>query len=649
MPHQNDDINKNQSISTKILKSIFDYAPIGVFQSTLQGKFIYVNFAISSMLGYASQEDLIRFVNKSSIANTIYEDPNRYPMLLSETTQSEGVWKVFENRYKRKDGIVIDAILSISERLDSDTGHLSFFGFVQDISEKKRSENALKQSEYRLKDAQHLAGIGSFHYDARRDQSWWSEELFRLYGLKPKNEPMSLAAASSFTHPEDRHIGNEMMQQALLTGDAVEFEYRVVWPDASIHYHHAISRVKTDKNHQMTEICGTIQDITERKHVEQEKQKIEQQLNQAQKLESLGVLASGIAHDFNNLLGGIFGYIDLAKTFTKDETTANLLAKSLITMDRAKNLTMQLLTFAKGGSPIRKIESLSPFLEEAVQFALSGSNVSCMFNIPADLWRCDIDKNQISQVIDNIVINAIQAMPSGGTIEISACNTLTEPKNTVPMAAGHYIKLSFKDHGIGIPQQILPLIFDPFFTTKTKGHGLGLTTSYSIISRHGGYIEVESEPGIGSTFHIFLPASEEDISSTKIDTVLRHKGAGTFLIMDDEPVIRDAISVMLGSFGYSVVLMENGKDTIDYFLAEKNANRICSGMILDLTIPGGKGGKETVTELRKIDAEIPIFVMSGYADDPVMANPGAYGFTASICKPFKTVELAEMLEKYLKK
>jgi two-component system cell cycle sensor histidine kinase/response regulator CckA len=379
-----------------------------------------------------------------------------------------------------------------------------------------------------------------------------------------------------------------------------------------------------------------------------EKRKLLETTQNIQKLESIGVLAGGIAHDFNNLLGGIFGYIDLANEETDKRKLSSYLSKAMTTIDRARALTAQLLTFAKGGAPIQKIGHLFPFVQETAKFALSGSNVSCSFDVPQGLWACNFDKNQIGQVIDNLIINAQQAMPLGGTIELTARNITFAEKEIPNRPKGNYVRISLKDHGIGMTKELLPRIFDPFFTTKAKGHGLGLATCFSIINRHDGYIDVESESGTGSTFHVYLPATTDVVSSASEMSATPHKGSGTFLIMDDEEVIRETIHGMLASFGYNVVCKENGKDAVDFFTTEIKANRTFAGMIFDLTVPGGMGGKDAVEEIRKLNTVIPVFVASGYAEDPVMKNPIEYGFTGSICKPFKKSELMEMLNKHVK-
>lgn len=393
-------------------------------------------------------------------------------------------------------------------------------------------------------------------------------------------------------------------------------------------------------------IESIVTDITEQKHSEDV-------MRNSQKLESIGVLAGGIAHDFNNFLGGLSNNIELAMLKNRDERVSSYLARSSRSIDRANALAGQLLTFAKGGAPIKEVAHLFPFVEETIHFVLSGSSISSRFHIAEDLWPCYFDKNQIGQVVDNIIINAQQAMTSGGTIVIAACNITLSANEHPVLAAGNYIKLSITDHGIGISKESLPNIFDPYFSTKVKGKGLGLATCYSIINRHSGCIDVESELGSGSTFHVYLPASPESSSIQaekhfQSDCCL-HRGSGTFLVMDDEDIILESMKDILEDYGYSVVLTKNGKDAVDFFVQETNKNRKVAGMIFDLTIPGGMGGKEAIREIRNIDSDTPAFVISGYSSDPVIANPLEYGFNASLCKPFKMDDLSKMLEKHIQK
>jgi PAS domain S-box-containing protein len=451
---------------------------------------------------------------------------------------------------------------------------------------------------------------------------------------------------SRYISNDDQDTYTTHRNTTIVTGEPQVVELRMMKKSGKQFWARMESAVKEcagEKTHRIV-----ISNITECKESEALQQKQNQQIQQAQKLQSLGVLAGGIAHDFNNLMGGIFGYIDLALMETKDGVITEYLHAAMSTMHRARTLTDKLLTFARGGAPNKKTTPLAPFIQETVHFAVSGSNVACEMDIEENLWSCTIDKGQISQAISNIIINAQQAMPDGGTITVSAGNISFETNNNLILAKGNYVKISIRDHGRGIPEEIMPHIFDPFYTTKTKGHGLGLTTSHSIIKRHGGYIDVESELGQGSMFTLFLPATIE-ADSVSAPAITEHKGSGIMVIMDDEECIRETTKIMLDAMGYTVVSTKNGRETLDVLMAETRANHRVRAMILDLTVAGGMGGVAAITEIRKTNTTLPVFVASGYSDDPVMTKPCEYGFTASISKPFRRVELAELLEKYVKK
>jgi signal transduction histidine kinase/CheY-like chemotaxis protein len=506
---------------------------------------------------------------------------------------------------------------------------------------RKGSEEKLRESEYFFKESQRAAFIGSYKFDIV-NCSWESSEVLdALFGID-ESFPKTTQGWIDIVHVDDREMMDRYLKEEVIAKrNPFAKEYRITRKnDGETRWVNGLGALSFDNHGNIASMFGTVQDISERK-------KTESLLLNSQKLEALGVLSGGIAHDFNNLLGGIFGYIDLAREKAKTEDVTLNLSKAMNTIERARGLTRQLLTFAKGGAPIIKTGCLFPFVQETVQFALSGSSVLCRFSVPDNLRPCSFDRDQIGQVIDNIIINAQQAMPGGGVIKVSARNSSFSEKEHSVLSAGEYVKLSFADSGIGISKDVLPSIFDPFYTTKAKGHGLGLATCYSIVNRHGGCIDVESEPGKGSTFHVYLPTSSEPMASLWKKPSAAHEGKGTALIMDDEEVMRDTISEMLKSLGYAVLCKANGRDAIDYFLSETKANRTISWMMFDLTVPGGMGGKEAVAELRKLNLKTPVFVVSGYADDPVMANPADYGFTASICKPFRRSELAEMLNKYL--
>jgi PAS domain S-box-containing protein len=515
-----------------------------------------------------------------------------------------------------------------------------YIGIVIDITARKQAESEIHLAKSRMNYALQAAQIGVWELDLVDMTTWRSAKHDEIFGYANLLPHWSSEIFLEHVLPEDRAVVKEALQRTIDTQVDQRFECRIRRTDGEVRWIWARGNPQFDEHGKPTKMFGIIQDITEQKRAEEA-------LQRAQKLDSLGILAGGIAHDFNNLLGGIFGYIDLACGDSTEEPVISSLSKALSCMDRARGLTQQLLTFAKGGAPVKKPAQLFPFIQEAAQFALSGSDVTCRIDVTPDLWVCNVDKNQIGQVIDNLMINAQQAMPMGGIIDLAACNVPQGAKRPPALDAGNYVKISVKDRGIGMPPELLPRIFDPFFTTKAKGHGLGLSTCYSIIHRHGGCIDVESEPGKGSTFYIFLPASGESVLPAAEQAEAKHRGTGTILIMDDEESMRNAMRDILEMFGYRVVCKQDGRDAIGFFVEETKAKRKIAAMILDLTVPGGMGGKEAIGEIRKLCSEIPVFVVSGYAEDPVMANPSAYGFTASLCKPFRTAELARMLSRYL--
>jgi two-component system cell cycle sensor histidine kinase/response regulator CckA len=515
--------------------------------------------------------------------------------------------------------------------------------------ELRRAQLDLEVLRARYFDLYDLAPVGYFTLNEMgfiMEANLMASELLRTTRISLINKPLS-----GFIIPKDQDIYYKHRIRLFEKNAPQQCELRLVKKDGSRFWARLDSTVIQSADG--IPVCRVVMsDITGQKRAEEERMNFERQLQQSHKLESLGVLAAGIAHDFNNLLQGVYGYIELANSESRDDRITGYLSEALDTTVRARGLTRQMLTFAKGGAPVTEISPLFPFVQETVQFALSGSSVASRFTVQENLWICSIDKNQIVQAINNIIMNAQQAMPHGGTIEITAANIMVEEKEHPPLKKGNYVKLSITDSGCGIPKETVEHIFDPFFTTKSTGHGIGLATSYSIVNRHGGCIDVESEPGKGSTFHILLPAYTEAVSSRAQETPVgpvKHSGSGTFIVMDDEKIIRDSIGYMLRSFGYTVVCAKNGKEACDAIIEETKANRTIAGMIFDLTVPGGMGGKEAVAKIRKSGTEVPVFVVSGYDDDPVMANPSAYGFTASICKPFRMDELAKMLEKNMKK
>ena len=381
---------------------------------------------------------------------------------------------------------------------------------------------------------------------------------------------------------------------------------------------------------------GIVEDITE-----------EAEMARSEKLDSIGVLAGGIAHDFNNLLTAIFGNITLAKMYANREGEVyKRLEESEKAALRAKDLTQQLLTYSKGGAPVKTMISIRELVTESAGFALMGSNVKCEFSIPDDLWPVEADEGQLSQAVNNLIINAAHAMPEGGTIQLHCRNMGGDPNDPTP-ARGNHVSISIMDQGIGIPKEHLPKIFDPYFTTKRKGSGLGLSTTYSIIKNHGGHLEVESELGIGTTFHIYLPPAAAGNPSSKVEEDLFVPGKGKILVMDDEEAVLDVAREMLESFGYSVTVACDGAEAIAIYRQAMASGEPLDSVLMDLTVPGGMGGQEAIKKLLEIDPDVKAIVCSGYSNDLIMSSYRDYGFRGVIRKPYSLKQLSDTISDVL--
>lgn len=380
--------------------------------------------------------------------------------------------------------------------------------------------------------------------------------------------------------------------------------------------------------------------------------KMEEELLKVKKLESIGVFAGGIAHDFNNLLLAIIGNISLARRIAdNDEQMQELLLSAQKASERAKDLTAKLLTFASGGEPVRATESLPRLLEESASFVLSGSNVKCDIEFDPDLWSVSMDRAQINQVIQNLVLNADQSMPQGGIVKITCENVLEREILVTGLDKGRYVRVIVQDKGIGISSENITRVFDPYFSTKNKdsnkGSGLGLAIVHSIISKHGGVITVDSAPGRGSIFTIYLPATLETTSDKSEVIKLIDKRGGKILVMDDEEMIRTVVCNMLLHLGYQTIEATGGDEAVALYVHERDNGVSFDAVIMDLTIPGGKGGVETVGEILKLDPNARVIVSSGYSNDPILNNYKAYGFCNIVTKPYELYDLAQVLNQVL--
>jgi PAS domain S-box-containing protein len=496
------------------------------------------------------------------------------------------------------------------------------------------AEVALKESEKRyrhlfenMNDAAFLAEVdsGTIIGTNRAAEALLGRKQAEIIGMH-----------QSELHPEElfnqyRDIFNEHRAQETATA----YECEVMRADGSIVLVDISASTFSIGGNKL--VLGIFHDITVRKQMEQEIQK-------SQKLESLGLLAGGIAHDFNNLLTAIMGNVSFSLHFLKkeDKLYNRLIEAEKATM-RARDLTKQLITFSKGGAPITETIEIGEMIEESASFALRGSNVKYALTIAPGTPAIAADPGQINQVLNNLIINADQSMPEGGTININA-KSIDLGSDFAPLPGGRYVKISITDQGAGIPEKHLQKIFDPYFSTKQKGSGLGLASTYSIIEKHLGHIGVESEVGVGTTFTIYLPASGKKAAMTDDKETGCVKGTGKILVMDDEEIIQDLVREFLTSLGYTVESAYDGAETLELYSRAKEAGVPFDIVIMDLTIPGGMGGKETIKSLLEIAPYAKAIVSSGYSQDPIMAEFKTYGFSGVVAKPYRLDELASVVK-----
>lgn len=618
---------------------LLEHLNVGVFVSSLDGQMLECNDRTVQMSG-ESRESLL-----TKQLATHYEDPNDRVRLVAEL-RSTGSVRNFETWTRQRSGKRVAASMNaVLSPIGPDGGKL-ILGMLEDITERKLAEERAGESEQRFRviAEQSMLGILIFQDDAIR---FVNQAVSELNGYSV--EEMMTWTGSDFArviHPDDSAFVTEQgrRKQAGEPSALSHYSYRIVAKSGENRWVEQYSR--SVEYGGRSAVFVTLIDITARRQAEASLSQLSLNMERTAKLESLGVLAAGIAHDFNNLLGGLFGHLDLARAQLDPTSGAHAhLALAHQAFERAKALTGQLLAFAKGGAPVRKVGSLASSIRQCTEFALSGSNVKLELELPEDLWGAEYDANQLAQAFDNILINAKQAMPSGGTLRIVGRNVVAEAGPAPELEPGRYVKLSFADAGPGISDAILGRVFDPFFTTKSEGSGVGLTATYAILKKHDGHVEVESPAGNGATFHVWLPAVLQPGDGNDAQPAPRElkSGRGLVLVMDDDDMVRQVAGSMLSHLGYEPVPSCDGLEALERTRALLAEGKRLHAAMLDLTVRSGKGGRETVRPLRELMPELLIIASSGYSDDPVMADPTLFGFTASLHKPFRLTELADIL------
>jgi two-component system, cell cycle sensor histidine kinase and response regulator CckA len=532
-------------------------------------------------------------------------------------------------------------------RIESDPmvvpgGGVVWNGVVSDVTRWKLTEEKLRESEELYRLLTELGPNAIIVADLTGEIQVLNPKARQLFGYAGDSEAIG-GNITAWVAPGSREAGRSAVGELFRNGSVTDLELRLLHSGGSEFTGDVnASLLRDGMGHPKLAII-VASDITQRKHGEAERLKL-------QKMEAIGTLAGGIAHDFNNLLQGVFGYISLAKMeLDGSEAAVALLDQAEQAITQAVNLTSQLLTFAKGGQPLKKRIVLRQAIENATKFALSGSSSNCVTAIAGDLWAADADEGQIGQVIQNIVLNASQAMQHSGTVRISAHNVESsdEDASTLP-GVGRFIRIQIVDSGTGIPPQYLSKVFDPYFTTKQEGSGLGLATSYSIVKRHDGVIAVSSEPGVGTSFSVYLPAAAAQTEpQVQLKTLPAHPAAsgrqGRVLVMDDEEMVRSVAGKMVQSCGYEVAYAADGAEAIAKLREARRTGSPFDVVILDLTVKGGMGGEEAIGKIREMDTAIKAVVSSGYSENPVLSHYRAYGFDACLSKPYTLAALRESL------
>jgi len=633
--------------TNKFLKNILDSSSsISIISTDLEQNVLFWNKGAENIFGYTAEE-----IVGSQKINILYPGGEELKLVkaIRSKMMKEKKGVSCEIREITKDGRKLWINMNLTPRLDEEGHVIGILGIGEDISRRKLAEQALQESEKRYREFVEGTDDLVTRMNDKRRFIYVNHAAEKIFGINI--EKLIGMSAFDFLHPEDRErthteftkwIGDRLPSATIenrqvnrITGDFREMLWTI-----NLNY---------DEKGHLTGINSIARDMTERK-------KIEDALLKAEKLNSLGTFAGGIAHDFNNLLSVILGNLSLMeddiKPFIK---TSNFLKEATKASLRARDLTTRLITFSKGGRPVKKVCSIGKLINDSVTTALSGSDVDYKLSLPDDLFPVAVDQEQMKQVIHNIVANASEAMAGEGAINVCCENVMIGEKETLPLKETKYVKLSIKDQGVGISEENLTKIFDPYFSTKEigteKGTGLGLAVCNSIVEKHNGFITVESEPGVETTFFIYLPASDKEIVSLKpvYKSVIEGPvtGSGRILFMDDEKMIRNFAVRMLSRIGYVTQVSKDGAEAIELYKTAKESGEPFDAVILDLTNQFGMGGKETIRKLIEIDPDVKGIVSTGYSNDPIVTDFRESGFRGVLTKPYSIDKLGKTLHEII--
>ncbi len=623
-------------------RRIVETAQEGIWAVDASGKTIYVNPQMAKLLGCEPME-----MTGRPFADFI--SPQETSDYLSRIQQrKQGRNETYECRFRHKEGHEIWALVSATAQRDGHGRFLGSFAMLTDITKRKRAEEALKQSEQRANEAKNLLKLV---LDTIPVRLFWKDLTSTFMGCN-----RLFAEDAGFQVPEeligldDYRMGWREQAERYRQDDLevmasgkpkVQYEEIQTTPEGKQIW---LSTSKVPLRNTQDEIIGVLgsyEDVTRRKWAEEE-------LLKAEKIESLGLLASGIAHDFNNILMVIMGNISLAKTgLLPNDKTYERLTTAEIAALKAQKIAQQFLTFARGGAPVKHSVSVANLIQMYGRLTLSGTLSTCEYEIPDDLWRIDADEGQIGQVVTNILINADQAMQDGGVFKVRCENVVISDDDHLPIKSGRYVKISITDPGKGIPEEHLSRVFDPYFTTKEKGNGLGLTSAYSIVKKHEGYLTVESTAGAGATFTFFLPASFALVATPGIKEPQVEEERRKILVMDDDAMVRDILGAMLERLGHQAEFANDGAQAVEKYVQARQSGAPFDVVIMDLIVPDGMGGREAMERLQSIDPHVKVIVSSGYSSNSVMADFSSYGFSGIMAKPYRFSDLRKKLQEVL--
>ena len=630
--------------SHKLLKAIVENSPVGVSVHDKHGTLLLTNPSWRSIWGRTEEEleerriprTELKMDNGDSYLGHYVEDVRKLyneggelhiPMLRIPNPAPGGAEYISHHFYALKDEMGnVDKVVILT----------------LDLTESLKTEHELEETRTQYRNLLLNVPVAIYRTTLETGGKIVSSnpEMKRLFLGDEEGDFGSITVRDLYTDHSQRR---ELMRTLNRENEVRGFEATLKKPDGSIFLASITARKVQDKISGKFYIEGMIRDITDERRMEEELQKIEH-------LDSIGTLAGGIAHDFNNLLMAIQGNISLAMESDDPSERTRHLASTESSLDDAAALTHQLLTFARGGLPVKESMDVEVCVRDAVSIATRGSIAETEFHFEEGLKRVDADSDQIAQVLHNIVLNSVQAMESSGKITVECKNLKLEDGRGMQVQPGDYVLISVRDTGCGIPQEDLRRIFNPYFTTKRDGTGLGLSTAYSIVKKHSGYLRVESKADEGTEISIFLPASAETASPERKEEETKEdqfQPSASILIMDDDARVREVLKDMLEILGHTVAEAEGGARAVEMYKESMESEKPFDLVIMDLTVPGGMGGEETIGVLRRLDPEVKAIVSSGYATNPVMSNFKDYGFREMLPKPFKISLLKERLNTVL--